>query len=249
MITDKMLTKLWDVMFDAVYVLVYIPYMNTRFEKLLSELKRVGLYDSKKLHITYTTNSTFSESIFRSRAIPMNNITVHAVGIMNSSLEHYRVIKSSQQLGLNRICIFEDDVVFLKNLEEIYNILTNLPTDYDICLGDSSFGKSDNEFEHRKDVARNNKINKYWADTAGTAPIWLASCYIANQPAMEHMWKSQEVRLEVPDHYTYKGGNLKRCFAIKNICIQRELDGSLTPKNILHRRYVKQGLNLEDYNL
>lgn len=242
MTIQEKLQNVWENKFDAIYILVYIPYIPVRFGELVKNLERVGLYNAKNLHIVYTGDSSYFTLLYNMLRPTMPE-SVRNEGIMKASLEHYRVIKNSYDLGYNRICIFEDDIIFLKDLNKVYETLLNLP-DYDICFGDSMFGKTYASGRERIKLSKENKINKYWADSSKyNNPVWFASCYMLNRKGMQHIFSSQEKKLCVPDYYTYSGGNLKRAFAIQNICIQNDSEDSLTGSKVFNKRYLKQEID------
>jgi len=77
------------------------------------------------------------------------------------TLAHYEIYKEAQGLNLNRILILEDDVVFLKDLNEIKRIINNMP-DYDVIQFDKwPFNK-----ELYKALIQNYKINNDYAKFA-----------------------------------------------------------------------------------
>lgn len=245
---QEKLQNLWESKFDAIYILVYIPYIPKRNKSLTENLKKVGLYNAKNLNIIYTGDSPYFTMLYNNLRPSMPE-SVRNEGIMKASLEHYRVIRNSYDLGYNRICIFEDDIIFLKDVNMIYEILSNLP-DYDICFGDSMFGKTYASGRDRIRMSKENKINKFWADsTHYNDPVWFASCYMLNRKGMKHIFTSQEKQLCVPDYYTYHGGNLKRAFAIQNICIQNDTEDSLTGSKVFNKRYLKQEINPQLYGI
>jgi len=243
----SLLTSLWEQKFDKIYVLSYVPYMSCRYNNMINEFKRVGVYQAKNFEIVYTTDLKFYHDLYNYQK-PKLHKTLKSVGIYKASLEHYRLIKTSYDLNYNRICIFEDDIKFLKNLTNLYNTLNTLPN-YDICLGDSMFGKTIKTANERLRLSQEAKINDYWADTQNFIPVWMASCYMLNRKGMEYVYTSQEKNLRVPDHYTYNGGNLRRAFAIKNMCIQQDSPDSLTGALIFFNRYRKQQIEPNDYNI
>ena len=96
----------WNKYFDHIFILSRCSNFERR-ENLNKELKRIGLYD----YVTYLyqpdsellnyNSSKLSKKAFRCK------------------YAHYSCIKMSYELGYDNICILEDDMIFLKSIDEI----------------------------------------------------------------------------------------------------------------------------------
>ena len=148
----------WNNYFDHIFVLSRCSNFERR-ENLNRELKRIGLYD----YVTYLyqpdsklldyKSSKLSETVFRCKNA------------------HYNCIKMSYELGYENILILEDDIHFLKDLEEIKNqleIFRNLKNNVDIYL----FG-----YIPYKVIINNKITNGYYS----------ADCYYLNRHGMEFL--------------------------------------------------------------
>ena len=100
----------WNKYFDKIYVLSYVKNFDRR-KIIESEFKRIGITDYE-FYLNIDDNFLIESNIYSKSQT-------------NAAHGHYSIIKKSYELGYNRIAIVEDDVIFLKDLNEISKCLEN----------------------------------------------------------------------------------------------------------------------------
>ncbi len=64
---------------------------------------------------------------------PNNTSTKIAMGHVGCVLSHYNIVKEAKEKDLDQVLIFEDDVVFIKGLQEKFEeIISQVPDDWDM---------------------------------------------------------------------------------------------------------------------
>jgi len=58
----------------------------------------------------------------------------HNIGGIGCNESHLTLLKKARDLKLESVTIFEDDFIFLISPEEYVQIITNLPSDYDVVM-------------------------------------------------------------------------------------------------------------------
>ena len=134
--TKKDLTKLWDEKFDHIYLQHY-PVYTERFDYIINELNRVGIYNCKNFSIYYSIPNQAEEIIYNyykdNNLLASDNININ---MFRQGYTHYRILNEAKMFNYERILIIHDDIRFLKDLELIYKIISGIPDEYDICLFD-----------------------------------------------------------------------------------------------------------------
>ena len=130
------LTKLWESRFDHIYLQHY-PGYKERFDDIISELKRVGIYDAKNFSIYYSIQNFYEDELYEK----LNNedrLTSDIVSInkFRGSWTFYKILCESWTLNYQHTIIIHDDIRFLQDLNTLYDILNNLPENYDLCMFD-----------------------------------------------------------------------------------------------------------------
>lgn len=250
---DKVKKPDWKKYFDHIYCVHYIEYKE-REEELKKELERVGILDSGIFSFKYTFSSPIDKVLYESESFSRERFNKRfSIGAYNLAKGHYDCMKESLGLGYKRVLFLEDDVAFLKDLEEITRILEASPH-ADIEMYDKvAIRGMWNEFKKKL------PINK---DYVGYNLLWTTSCYSCNRKGMEHITTSQEKKFQVADYYTNalvpfpKNGGLelvndgiKRAVAIKNIACQKPAGGeTINEHGETNWVYNQQGLESCDLN-
>ena len=158
---------------DKIYVVSYVKNENLR-ANIVYQLYYHGITD---FEFCYTYN--VSENI-------INNPNAINIKHFSASYAHYDLIKRSYELGYNRIMVFEDDVMFLKDKTEFNNTLNEA-----LSLQDNIVF-IDYKVEHKSFLE-------------DVDIIWLAlqSGYIIDREGMEFYIQNFEKSPHVIDHYTY----------------------------------------------
>jgi len=228
----KSYTSMWEYWeespFDEVCCIHCLDekYRN-RTQNLLKELERVGLLDFSRFRIYYTVPSPYDEAVYHSPHV----LKVNTSFPVACTLAHYRLIKEAYMKGHQRILIMEDDVVFLKDVCRIQEILRNMP-DKDIILFDKIMGE-ESHWVTAKTKFRINEEYCYYASA------WLASCYSLSRKGMRHIIENQEKKLAPADYYTletdetlFDDDKPSRAMSIESICCQRDYPNYRKPSKV-----------------
>lgn len=164
--------NLFDKLFDEIYCIRYVkrgPLSGPIFD----EFRRVGIADSNKLKTVYSVD------------MPQNTVYYHYMNgyereehqlldrYIHVTMTHYQIIKTAYELGLNSILILEDDIVFLKDVDKINNILNAYSNKLPITL-----------FDYIEIDSRGVQIMpEYHKFNAGL----LSSCYALNREGMQYL--------------------------------------------------------------
>jgi GR25 family glycosyltransferase involved in LPS biosynthesis len=122
----------WKKYFDAIYLLQYAGYNGRRLSGTMEELKRVGMLDSGIFHVYETIQSPLYEKL-RSQ-IPHDPRMDNGQSLFSCTLGHYSIYKICELRKYERILILEDDIVFLKDIDLIEDILEKTPDAYDMVM-------------------------------------------------------------------------------------------------------------------
>lgn len=205
--------------FDKIYIITYVKNIDKR-ENICKELKRIGIND-------YEFAYSYNTSVINNP----NNIDNNVLSI---SFTHYDIIKKSYELGMEHILIFEDDVMFLKNVSEIHDLIKyNENLNYDINFYDYQYRLTDDD-----------KIIQ----------IFLASAYSLNRQGMKFFISNFESSSFVIDGYItlYKNDyhtipNIPIYYMDKNYHINI-IESDNTTVNLSSKRICVQNNKFEIYN-
>ena len=100
----------WNKYFDHIFILSKCSNFERR-EKLNQELKRVGLYD----YVTYLYQPDSKLIAYRNSSLPEK--------VYRATYAHYSCIKMCYELKYNHILILEDDILFIKDINILYQEL------------------------------------------------------------------------------------------------------------------------------
>jgi GR25 family glycosyltransferase involved in LPS biosynthesis len=112
---------------------------------------------------------------------------------IGAALSHYSVIKSALIEGIEKLFVFEDDILFHENFnEKLETAFKKLPSNWDfISLYSFMYNIS----------PQNIKINPYWMKMYKS---WSLTSYGMNKKYMDIYIKKQDNFLEIADMVTYK---------------------------------------------
>ena len=243
------LSTIWDV-FDDIRCIHYTPYKH-RWDRMNSELERVGILSHPSFRWKLTGDSPFYEKLYE--CIPHAEIN-GGVPVFTASLAHYECIKEAFELGKERVLFMENDMVFLKDTDRIREIIKEIPLDYDIILFDKFLHLDNSVYQ---DWVNNWSIN---GEYARFSRLWSVGCYSLSRKGMEHFIRNQEKMFNVSDWYVgYKDDaledkTLRRAFSITNLCVQDFsykdcLNAQLYGDNVIVETYKKTGVDFSLYNL
>ena len=109
--------------------------------------------------------------------------------------EHYTIIKSAYIRGVESVGIMEDDISFLKDINEWSKCFNNLPIKWDILRINCLRGHNE-EYEN---------LNEPWVKI--TTTVFGTGFYILNRKAMEWIIKLIDDRYQPIDHILIKACN------------------------------------------
>lgn len=213
----------WSKYFDKIYCIHYEKH-SERAERIQNELLRVGILNSKVFKWEIGYDSPFYSYIQRGiKFHPGEDISKpQFYGAFKCSLSHYMIMKEAKYLEYNRILILEDDVVFLKDLTQIENLLDDIP-DYDICLLDKFTYNNKNYGIICNDLSM--KINDKYSKFDSRIDFGSSACYSLSLKAVNVFIKKLETEFCASDHtfnnYDGELKNLKRVFSYTNLAKQK----------------------------
>ena len=162
----------WHKYFDHIYCISNIG--TNRYNTIKNELNRIGILDSGIFSWKITTNAFLSKITYDLNYLSLkyndNNIIKNkSIDLVKANLD---IFCESKLLRYNKILVIEDDVCFLKDINEIEKILNNLPNNYDICHFDWIFLRYFIDLDIKK-FSITTKINNDYSYSLGS---YLTSC-------------------------------------------------------------------------
>lgn len=271
LVTKDTLAKTWRQNFEHIYCVSYAPYKERR-EKLFEELKRVGIIHYKEdegknepfFTMHYTVENPFEQMLLTHPTFkwPSHNKRFNK-GALSLALGHYCVMKEAISLGYLRILIIEDDIVFLKDLNKINDIIENTPLS-DVIMYDKVVP---NRVAWEEDLSYRKSRDRNYVMLSREDVVWTTSCYSVDTAAMWHITKCQEESFNVADYYTNAfmptknydmiispTFNIQRSASVKSIACQRPSEETISDHGSTNSVYNQSGLydcgiNFEEYNL
>ena len=119
----------WNKYVDKIYVISYTKNFDKR-KRINKEFERIGITEFEYVYsIDSSLIKNFDEPFIDSDIENYNHFKY-------VSFTHYETIKKSYELGYKRILIFEDNIYFLKDINEIKNQLDKFYNNGDIVKFD-----------------------------------------------------------------------------------------------------------------
>jgi len=134
-----------------------------------------------------------------------------------AAMSHYTVIKTALLQGHKNIFVFEDDVMFRKNFNTVFeNSFSTLPEDWDMFLLYTFMYKIQ---------PQNVRVNSRWIKSFDG---WSLMSYGMNKKAMERYIAEQDKFFSIADRVSFKmqGKDLNIYSAIPTMCIPNQKLGS-----------------------
>ena len=134
-----------------------------------------------------------------------------------AAMSHYTVIKTALLQGHKNIFVFEDDVMFRKNFNEVFtNSFSTLPEKWDMFLLYTFMYKIQ---------PQNVRVNSRWIKSFDG---WSLMSYGMNKKAMERYIAEQDKFFSIADRVSFKmqGKDLNIYSAIPTMCIPNQKLGS-----------------------
>ena len=238
-------SKVWD-RFDFKGAIYYCGNVKTRIPDFEREIDRVGLMDVRPF---YNCRTAYDELLQRAvvHSGKMNNIAP-----FSTTLAHLRMVRYAFEIGAEHALFFEDDVRFLKDVNDVIDFVESLPEDYDLALFDWVHRKkaTDDEIRVMNDAAQNG------GGTWIPIEVDLRSCamYALSRRAMSYYVGLLEApaqnwgRLKICDQYwsRFVEAGFKCVCAAKPVAVQGAGDG-YTSDDYMWGKYSRAGVRREDY--
>lgn len=182
--------------FDKIYVL-HLCEHTKRYYNVINEFKTVNIENYEFWYTSIRNISNYLGKLKKSLHTEYYD-TLHKDiygRVLNCTLEHYKIIKTSYNLGYKNILIFEDDFMFNIDNKTVEYIFNNLPKDYDVIkfFADNDKGSF---VEYNVDIPKNelfNKVDNFTYNYSSTM------CYALSRKGMEMFMKIYENYFEPAD--------------------------------------------------
>ena len=217
---QKKLTQYWENNFDRIYCLFYTPYKKERLIPISNELQRVGILNAKNFTFFYDCSSPYDEIMYKNIKIAYHPGD-ERLFIKKLSMKHYQMLKISYNLEYKKILIIEDDMRFLKDLNNLYDLLLKAPKDADITLFDKMIWKIPNEIYNK--VFNNQLYLDYSNYNLFTLAFSSTGCYAVSRNGMDELITNYENALTASDTYTNNVPGLSIKMGCKKYVINENL--------------------------
>lgn len=231
----------WD-RFDRKTLLAFTGYKD-RTPGVLKELDRIGM---KGVNVQWQFPNPFDGVLLKSLR---HERSLGEGGFMNATMGHYTAVKTAYHLGCTTCLVVEDDIRFLKDVDEVSKAVEMLPADFDIALFDSILiGLGDQDRDNYRLSRERRRVNDFWAEFD---VLHSQGCYAMSRKAMErYIWLNEAAvtdpaigKLRIGDHFLNRksfGANARMYFAIRNVAIQQ-----MTGRNNSNTRDPYQWMDLD----
>lgn len=149
-----------------------------------------------------------------------------------AAMSHYTVIKTALLEGAEKILVFEDDAMFIKNFNERFEKYYNdLPENWDMFLLYS--------FMYKIQPA-NVRVNARWIKAF---QAWSLMSYGMNKKAMEKYIHMQDIQFQIADRVSFKMQDLQGMniySAVPTLCIPNQELGSNIRTNMNYAKTSDQ---------
>ena len=166
---------------DAAF-LITSTVKYARYENAKNELHRVGIHDFRTVCDAPSAYKDFLYSAFK-RENRLNRWVRENKSAFLVTLSHYAAISQAYHTGSERALFMEDDICFLREQDEISEILSGLPPSADIVLFDHNGERDLPKYTQSLDDARrqNEKFIKFPCD------VRTATCYLLSRAGMKYV--------------------------------------------------------------
>lgn len=200
----------WNKYFDRIFCLHFAKYTE-RLPFLYSELKRVGILDSGIFQLYENTDTPLYRYIFNAlnldELLKDKLLDKECFNGFCASFGHYQISKIAELNNYKSILILEDDVTFLKNLNEIEFILSQTPENSDLTLYSNWCWDWPNMKKYYADLNTNNAL--FHKITDGYPNLGSGVCYRLSRLGTICFNGLQERKFKVTDqmwNYHYDSG-------------------------------------------
>lgn len=190
--------------FEEAYV-IHLASEKERHSHLIRNLKKVGIED--EVNIWWTTRRGFSKKLGE-MSEQLHSIfydDANYGSVFNCAYEHYQIINTCYNRGVESVLIMEDDISFNDDVENFWNVMSNIPKDYAVIkfyytptlYGEEYIEKYSDSDEYFIDISKDPAVGNV--------------CYALNRKGMEVFLKYNKKMLTIADTYyideSFKKGN------------------------------------------
>lgn len=235
--------------FDYIGLVCFTEYKN-RVEALNKELDRIGLLG--RVHYHWDFPNPFEDKLISVLHFQCERTRK----AFHCGYNNYSIIKTAYNLGCCNVLILEDDVRFLKDINDIASTIRLLPENYDLAMMDKNWPTQ--EFGMRNQILEN-QVNERWI----SFDRFLSSgCYAMSRKGMRRFIAKYEGAalsgngnlLKSNDQYFNRGSlgdDLNLIAAQPNLCCQGYIGNGWCPTDLkgYWDRHESTGMKQKDYNL
>jgi len=180
----------------------------------------------------------FAPEIVKSLKPTINNFPRFNINTPNefgAAMSHYTVIKTAYETGIEKLFVFEDDVIFRKDFNnQFVKYFNTLPRDWDMFLLYSFMYKIQSQ---------NIRVNARWIKSYDA---WSFMSYGMNRKAMKQYITDQDKYFQIADRASFKmqGKDLNIYSAVPTLCIPNTTLGSNIRGENMNYNNTKTILNL-----
>lgn len=189
-----------------------LSHRDDRRHKMIAQLDDLGVLHSPKFSWHISTSHLHS-GLMAKAVINAKVGNFSFPNELNCAREHWTMVKQAYDFGYQNVLIIEDDVLIIKNLDFIGEVLDNIPEDYDLL----QFGG----FSASPETVNAPRINPYWMKAIGA---WNCSMYALSRKGMKYYMKCQETFFTVADnplYIAYRNEDLVKAYlCVKPVVIQ-----------------------------
>lgn len=214
-----------------------------RVEKTLAELERVG---AGEVEVIWGFPNPFDKELLS--IMPHSWHFDKNIGFFNASVNHYRAVKTAYELGYDSVMVFEDDIRFRKDVDNLDSVLASAP-EYDVLLLDGIFPRN----------GEKTKLTRICDGFSEFESMRSAACYVLSRAGMERIiWLYESAvnpnvrkrKARVCDQWFERSllGDLKLVMATPNMAVQQNTPGGHNSGNKWRLAgYDALGIDLENY--
>ena len=232
----------WKKHFDQIYCIHYLPNAGKR-PRLLAELRRVGILDSGIFQMRYTTPSPYDEVIWEKEKSKM----APRPCFVNICLEIRKCLAESVALGYKRLLLLEDDVCFLRDLDELQKLLDASPKGYGIVQYDKFVNNG--VVSDYQDRLKNRLVNEHYFDGHGGF-YTSAACVGIFDDGVREMLRVMDEHICATD-IAYQLMKCNYAVAVKNLAVQVFYNGSNSVDvdgiDYMHQVYKNSDVDYSEY--
>lgn len=204
----------WATYFDKIYCEFFIPNKD-RFERLDNELARVGIKKARVFEYSFNTPSSF-DNILLKEIQKLPHLPIMKPAYVNHLLQRERIFRMALIQGYERILVLEDDIAFLRDMNQLEDILASMPQGYDAFQMDKFLLPSNRATWFK--LVKENQINRHWVSQSNCR-FTSAACMAYTKAGIQEMLHIIETTPGSVDQLS-KSFRRKWAISIPNCAIQ-----------------------------